>query len=88
MITKQEVVLLCAKGKAWEMKDKGTSGISYSALVYGDKVVTNCKVEKDLYERIEKMELVKGTAIIDIVETNYQGKQGVSYHLKEFGITK
>jgi len=34
------------------------------------------------------MELVKGTAIIDIVETNYQGKQGVSYHLKEFGITK
>ena len=84
MITKQEVVLLCANQKKWEMKDKGTSGVSYSALIYAEKAVTVCKMDKDLYDKVEKYELQKGTAVIDITETNFQNKKGVAYQLKEF----
>lgn len=88
MITKQEVILLYAKAKAWKMEEKGTSGISYKAEIYADKKVTVCKVEKPLFDKIENLEVEKGTAIIEIIETDYNGKKGVQYLLKEFAWKK
>jgi len=88
MITKVEGVCLCVTPKKWEIKDKGTSGISYYALLYADKKVTSCKTEQNIYDRLKDKELVKGIAIVEIQETNYNGIKGVSYLLKEFGETK
>lgn len=88
MIVKQEAVLIFSKSKAWEMKEKNTSGVSYTAVLYADKAITNCKLDKELYEKVKEYELQKGIAVIEITETSYNGKTGVQYHLREFGIKK
>lgn len=89
MITKiDNAMFLCVNPKKWEMKDKGTSGISYKALIYADKKVTDCKTDEMIYNKLKDKEFVKGTAIIEIQETNFKGEKGVQYILKEFGETK
>lgn len=89
MITKIEnAVLLCIISKAWEIKKDNKSGISYPALIYTNKTVLNCRADEKLFNLFNGQELIKGTAVIEIQETNYNDKKSVQYILREFGATK
>jgi len=89
MISKIEnATFLCVTPKKWEMKDKGTSGVSYNALVYADKAVTFCKTDEEIYNRLKDKELIKGIAVISVEETSYNNVKGVTYRLLQFGESK
>lgn len=89
MITKIEnAVLVCVLSKAWKIEKEGKSGITYPAIIYTDKKIINCKTDERIYNLFEKRELVNGTAVIEIQETNYNEKKGVNYVLREFAEKK
>ena len=85
MLTKiDNIVLIFVKQKAWEMKEKGTSGISYLGALYADKTIIDVKMKKEIFDILKDKELIKGTAIIEISKTTYNEKEKIHYNLQEF----